>query len=259
MRTTPRQWLVAGLVAAVGAGAVVLGVTGGPGGAGKPTGTAPGSAAADAQGQRLPAERVAAAAAAPAAAPLDPLNQSELQQAKDLAAAAVAGRPGTAAGRQARPEVLHADQRTDKNDSVRTADVYLYDYAADQGVHTVVDLTGNKVTGVVRKPGLQPAPSRAETSRAVRILMDDQRLGPKLKTMYRQATGQDLTSPNDLWAQALIFKAKRATGMAGALQSAGDCGRHRCFQLFLRLPGGKWVDTTRLVIDMSARRVLAVG
>jgi hypothetical protein len=34
-----------------------------------------------------------------------------------------------------------------------------------------------------------------------------------------------------------------------------DCAKHRCVRLFIRLPKGKWLDTSRIVIDLSAKKI----
>jgi hypothetical protein len=251
VRTRSRRWLVAGLVAATGAGALALAGCSAGGSRDSTTSLGTGHAAAS---------KVAAADQG-GDAPLDALTQNEVQKAQELAVAAATSRlraTATPGGRRGRPEVVLTDQRTDKADKARRADVYLYDYATDQGAHAVVNVAGNKVESLVSKRGLQPAPSPAETSRAVQVLLDDKKLGPELRAMYKGATGQELRSPTDVWSQALIFKARTATGVAG-VEKASQCGAHRCFQLFVRVPGGKWVDTTRLVIDMSARHAIVLG
>jgi hypothetical protein len=103
-------------------------------------------------------------------------------------------------------------------------------------------------TGTQR--GVQPPLSGAEKAEAARLLIADP-LGAGLKADYRDATGKELTSPDQLRLSGAVYRAA-----PGAQPAALDrCGEHRCVRLFPKVKNGPWVDARSLVIDLSARKV----
>ncbi len=138
------------------------------------------------------------------------------------------------------------------------AEVQLYDYASDTLITRLVDLRTEKVLDTARQHGVQPPPTLAEAREAVKVVLADRRLGPGMRESYTSQTGKRLTSPSQLRLQSMSFLGSRAKGVDGA-RKVSRCGEHRCVQLFVRLPGGKWIDTSRIVIDLSARRAAVIG
>lgn len=138
------------------------------------------------------------------------------------------------------------------------AEVQLYDYASDTLITRLVDLRSKKVVHSTRQHGVQPPPTLAEARAAVRIVLADRRLGPGMRDAYASATGKRLTSPSQLRLQSMAFIGSRAKGVDGA-RKVSQCGEHRCVQLFVRVPDGKWIDTSRIVIDLSAGRAAVIG
>lgn len=134
------------------------------------------------------------------------------------------------------------------------AQVDLYDYATDSLLTRDVDLSTGQVAGTVRRHGVQPPPVADEVRQALALLLADPRLGPGLRTDYTAETGKPLRGPAQLAAQGMTYRAGQAAGA-----SVARCGVHRCVQLFVRVPGGKWIDTSRVVIDLSARRVAVIS
>ncbi|GAA3872810.1 hypothetical protein GCM10023084_27260 [Streptomyces lacrimifluminis] len=148
------------------------------------------------------------------------------------------------------PEAAEAD---DPN-APRRADVSYYDYKDDTLVTRTVNLDTGKVerTGVQR--GVQPPLSRAETAEATRLLIADS-LGAGLKADYKDATGAELTSPDQLLVSSMGYRA--TPGAQPAVLDA--CGDHRCVRLFPKVKNGPWIDARSLVIDLSARKVARLG
>ncbi|MBP8539162.1 hypothetical protein [Streptomyces sp. MK37H] len=144
------------------------------------------------------------------------------------------------------------------SDTDSRAEVQLYDYASDTLITRVVDLRSKKVLDSVRRHGVQPPPTLAEAREAVKVILADRRLGPGMRESYASQTGKRLTSPAQLRLQSMSFLGSRAEGVDGA-RKVSRCGEHRCVQLFVRVPGGKWIDTSRIVIDLSARRAAVIG
>ncbi|AKN72231.1 Tat pathway signal sequence domain protein [Streptomyces sp. PBH53] len=189
----------------------------------------------------------------------DPLTDDEIRRVEKLA---VAGRLSATArdvegdrGPQrlsvdlAEPEAAEADDPR----APRRADVTYYDYKNDTLVTKTVNLKTGKVEQTNAQRGVQPPPSRAENAEAARILIADP-LGAGLKADYKDATGKELTSPDQLQLSGGIYEA--SPGAQPAMLDA--CGEHRCVRLFSKVRNGPWIDTRDLVIDLSARKAAAL-
>jgi hypothetical protein len=204
-------------------------------------------AAATVIGDGRPATAGPGTASAPApltATGTDPLTPNETSRAVGLAT-------GNARGAG---EMLFAERHErgkGREDGQRRADVYLYDYRTDSTLRRVVNLDHARVeeTGTTRGSALPP--SRNESARAAGIVLADGRLGPGLRETFQRATGRPLSSPDQLQVQGMLFTRGR--------QAAPQCTGHRCVQLFVRVPGGKWIDTSRIVVDLSAGRAHVIS
>lgn len=170
------------------------------------------------------------------------------------------GERNAAGGSGAEPLDTHRAPRAKSASSApdSRAEVQLYDYASDTLITRLVDLRSKKVLDSARQHGVQPPPTLAEAREAVKVVLADPRLGPGMRDSYTSQTGKRLTSPSQLRLQSMSFLGSRAKGVDGA-RKVSRCGEHRCVQLFVRLPGGKWIDTSRIVIDLSARRAAVIG
>ncbi|MFJ3951872.1 Tat pathway signal sequence domain protein [Streptomyces libani] len=191
----------------------------------------------------------------------DPLTDGELRRARDLAlprtlrgaARNVTGKPG--------PEPLTTDlagltpEETGLADPPRRATVTFYDYRNDSYLTKTVNLTTSAVESADARHGVQPPPSRAEAVEAARLLIAAP-LGSGLRQDYRAATGHDLTGPDPLSVTGFVYRGRAEGDAPGAL---GDCGEHRCIRLFTKVRNGRWIDTRRFVIDLSARTVARLG
>ncbi|QKV91248.1 Tat pathway signal sequence domain protein [Streptomyces sp. NA02950] len=226
-----------------------------------------GTAAVKATGSSAPGHTPAPAAVI--ASHNAPLTSEESRKAARIAIEqATSGRKATGNGREenaagaAGAELLdtHRPPRATSKAAAPDgeAEVQLYDYASDSLITRRVDLRSGKVLATERRHGVQPPPSLAEARQAVKIVLADRRLGPGMRASYASATKKKLTSPAQLKLQGMAFLAARADGVEGARQ-VSRCGAHRCIQLFVRVPGGKWIDTSRIVIDLSARRAAVIG
>ncbi|WP_251095393.1 Tat pathway signal sequence domain protein [Streptomyces sp. Caat 7-52] len=189
----------------------------------------------------------------------DPLTGDETQRVEKIAASgqlSVTGRdvdgdrgPQRLSVDLAEPEAAEADDP----DAPRRADVTFYDYKNDTLVTRTVNLRTGKVERTGTQRGVQPPPSRAENAEAARILIAAP-LGAGLKADYKDATGKELTSPDQLELTGGIYQA--APGAQPAVLD--DCGVHRCVRLFSKVRNGPWIDTRDLVIDLSARKTAAL-
>ncbi|MFE3452254.1 hypothetical protein ACFXJ8_25365 [Nonomuraea sp. NPDC059194] len=171
-------------------------------------------------------------------APGDPLTPEEIARAGEIATATKHQKAGQA-------ELLYVERDDDKDaEQSRRAEAYLYDYAADAVIVRTVDLGAGKVVEEARGRGVQPPPSRREELRAAELLLAHPRLGAGVRQSFRKAAGRELASPSDLALRGLIYSPER-----------GPCATHRCLRLFVRLPNGTFLDTSRIVIDLSAKKV----
>ncbi|MCX4765719.1 Tat pathway signal sequence domain protein [Streptomyces sp. NBC_01275] len=142
-----------------------------------------------------------------------------------------------------------ADELDDPN-APRRADVTFYDYKDDTLVTKTVNLDTGKVEQTGTQHGVQPPLSTDEQTEAARLLIADP-LGAGLKADFKDATGTELTSPDQLLLASMVYRAT-----PGAQSAALDqCGEHRCVRLLPKVKNGPWIDTRSLVIDLSTRKV----
>jgi hypothetical protein len=146
-----------------------------------------------------------------------------------------------------------ADELDDPN-APRRAEVTFYDYKDDALVTKTVNLDSGKVEQTDIQHGVQPPISRDEMTEAAKLLIADP-LGAGLRADFKDATGKELTSPDQLILNSMVYRA--TSGAQPAVLA--DCGKHRCVRLFPKVKNGPWIDSRDLVIDLSARKVGKLG
>ncbi|OIJ63058.1 Tat pathway signal sequence domain protein [Streptomyces mangrovisoli] len=270
MRETVRRHLgkvVAGTAVAVAGTAAMVAITL-PGTAGAQTSGGTGGAAARQAGDQAAVGLDAPAPGVVERAPaqgeqgqgLDPLTDDEIGRAERAAlnrqlfdsSENVRGARGP---QRLGVELSEPDTgESDDPGAPRRADVTFYDYRDDTVVTKTVDLATGKVAATATQHDVQPPLSLAEQTEAARLLIADP-LGAGLKADYKDATGRELTSPDQLSLTSMIYRAS-----PGAQSAALDqCGEHRCTRLFPKIKNGAWIDTRDFVIDLSARKVVRLG
>ncbi|MGV9308698.1 hypothetical protein ACWENQ_00055 [Nonomuraea sp. NPDC004354] len=171
-------------------------------------------------------------------APGDPLTPEEIARAGEIATAGTHLKADQA-------ELLYVERDDDKDaEQARRAEAYIYDYGNDTLTVRTVDLGQSRVVEETTGRGVQPPPSRREELRAAELLLADPALGQGVRQSFRKAAGRELASPSDLALRGLIYSPER-----------GPCRTHRCLRLFVRLPNGTFLDTSRIVLDLSAKQV----
>ncbi|GAA3115830.1 hypothetical protein [Streptosporangium carneum] len=212
----------------------------------------------------LPAERGpraarAAGTAVSTPAPADPLTGAEIERAEAVASAV--SRQAMSSGRV---RLLYVERGDDKDPGGsgdgweggssdgghRLAEAYLYDYGTDTLTVRTVDLAGGRVVKETVSHGVQPPPSKAEELTAAELLLAHSKLGEGVRRAYALVAGGPPRSASDLGLRGLIFTPSQEEGGA-----ATRCATHRCMRLFVRLPGGRWLDTSRIVVDLSAKKI----
>ncbi|MFC4061341.1 hypothetical protein ACFOWE_23830 [Planomonospora corallina] len=181
-------------------------------------------------------------------APGDPLTGDEIDRAGQVASATWRTHMTTG-----HAELLYVERDDDKAaKGTRRADVYIYDYRTDRLVVRTVDLARGEVVAEQAERGVQPPPSRGEEIRAAELLLADPVYGSRVRDAHAKAGGRPLASASDLGLRALSFTPSPRDTEAGA------CEVHRCVRLFVRLPDGSWLDTSRIVIDLSAKKIFTL-
>ncbi|MFF0199932.1 Tat pathway signal sequence domain protein [Streptomyces sp. NPDC005017] len=265
MRTIVRRHLgkvVAGAAIAVAGTAVMVGVTlpgtAGAGENGGAAGTGGGTAAA---GQAAPGQGPADTPGVVEEAPAegekgtgrDPLTDDEVERVAKLAAGRqMLGTAEDVSGDRG-PQRLAVDLAEPESGTPggpRRAEVQFYDYRDDTLVTRTVNLDTGQVEKSATERGVQPPLSRDEYAEAARLLIADP-LGAGLKADFKDATGKELTTPDQLWLNGAVYRA--APGAQPALLDG--CGEHRCVRLFPKVKNGPWIDARSFVIDLSARKV----
>ncbi|NUO44993.1 MAG: Tat pathway signal sequence domain protein [Streptomyces sp.] len=253
--------VVAGAAIAVASTAVMVGVTlPGTAGADESGGTKGDGKAAAAQQLGQDEQGAPVAPGVVQAAPdegekgkgSDPLTDDEIARAQKIAVNRQTFAASENAAGERGPQQLTVDLADPEagTGTSRRADVSYYDYRDDTLVNKTVDLDTGKVVDSTEQQGVQPPLSRAESSEAAALLIADP-LGAGLKADYKDAMGKELTSPDQLRLSGGVYRA--APGAQPAVLD--KCGEHRCVRLFTKVKNGPWIDTTALVIDLSAHKV----
>ncbi|MEU6067879.1 MULTISPECIES: Tat pathway signal sequence domain protein [Streptomyces] len=253
--------VVAGAAIAVAGTAVMVGITlPGTAGADETGGTNQNSRSAQQAGQGSGAVQPGVVEQAPAEGEKgkgrDPLTDDEIKRVERIAVNRQLLNTSEDVDGSHGPQRLSVDladpesDEVDNPDAPRRADVTFYDYKTDTLVTKTVNLATGKVEQTSSQHGVQPPLSRAENAEAARILIADP-LGAGLKADYKDATGHELTSPDQLLFNGAVYRAT-----PGAQPAVLDkCGEHRCVRLFPKVKNGPWIDARSLIIDLSARKV----
>ncbi|MFF4543815.1 Tat pathway signal sequence domain protein [Streptomyces sp. NPDC001435] len=264
MRTIVHRHLgkvVAGAAIAVAGTAVMVGITlPGTAGADETGGTKGNSQSAQQAGQDSGAVQPGVVEQAPAEGAKgkgrDPLTDDEIKRVEQIAVNRQLLNTSEDVDGSHGPQRLSVDladpdsDEVDNPDAPRRADVTFYDYKTDTLVTKTVNLATGKVEQTSSQHGVQPPLSRAENAEAAKILIADP-LGAGLKADYKDATGHELTSPDQLLFNGAVYRAT-----PGAQPAVLDkCGEHRCVRLFPKVMNGPWIDARSLIIDLSARKV----
>jgi Cu2+-containing amine oxidase len=137
----------------------------------------------------------------------------------------------------------------------RQGDVYVYEYATDTLIHTVVDVQSGAVINEERVRGVQLPLTEREEERALALVEADTTLWATLAARYQAITGTLLQRLDQLQVKVSVF---HADVMPGRLNTAAQqCGQRRCAQVLLFT-----VDKTLLeimpIVDLSQGQVVQV-
>lgn len=129
-----------------------------------------------------------------------------------------------------------------------------YDYATNETVSMIVNVTTGAVESVERAGGSQPAPTDAETALAWELLLDSSLSEPLVNEFATLTGGSALTTGSvevDLTAHSFVTD----DGSFGA----ESCGVDRCVQLLAQVDGGAFLTSSTYVVNLSTSAVLSVS
>jgi hypothetical protein len=137
----------------------------------------------------------------------------------------------------------------------RQADVYVYDYATDTLLHTLVDVQSSTVITVERVQGVQLPLTANEEQRALALVQADNNLWTSLADRYQTITGEALAGLDQLQVKVSVFHADVMPDRVNA--AAGQCGQHRCAQVLL-FTADKTLLEMMPIVDLSLGQVVQV-
>ncbi|MFJ9583653.1 Tat pathway signal sequence domain protein [Streptomyces acidicola] len=190
----------------------------------------------------------------------DPLTDDEMERVERIALNPQLLRSGENAEGERGPERINVElaepdaDELDDPGAPRRAEATFYDYKNDTLVTRTINLDTGKVEQTGTQRGVQPPFSRTETVEAAQLLIADP-LGAGLKADYKDATGKELTSPDQLVLSGMVFRADAGTKP----DTLAKCGEQRCLRLFSKVKNGPWIDTRAFIIDLSTRKVAKLG
>ncbi len=159
-------------------------------------------------------------------------------------------------GERQRLEILRVERFDAPKESaaatMRSGEVYFYDYTTDTLIHKVVDIATGAIT-TERWQGVQLPLTAREETRALELVAHDDALWQLIAARYATITGEPLLDIAQLETKVSLFV---ADAMPDQVNSAAQaCGQHRCAQVLLFT-----VDRTVLellpIVDLSQGQVV---
>lgn len=163
----------------------------------------------------------------------DPLNAAEISNALNLSTPQQLHQRSAQQDFAAKPELLLIERRPGEKGQPeqRLADIYQYDYARDETIHTVVNIETQHIISNERHQFMQLPLTGNEVTRAIDIIFEDPEQLALLSDEYLRITGSYLTNPEQLHIKAFSFSSDT---MPEPLNEASlQCGLNRCAQLLL--------------------------
>lgn len=190
--------------------------------------------------------------------PLDPLTSQEVSRLEAIAGVLQAPLTRTGASsevlliqRYDAPKARGSERET----LPRRGEIYLYNYATDSLHHTVVNIQSGELVSSDVSQDVQLPLTSDEKMRALNLIVEDEALWSRIRSLYRQQHGESLMSMEKLQAKTSIF---RSDAMPDRVNEASAlCGLHRCAQILLYGADRTAFELTPIV-DLSSGRVVQV-
>lgn len=113
----------------------------------------------------------------------------------------------------------------------RRGDAYIYDYASDTLIRAIINLETGVTDEIIRSQGVQLPLTQNEIERAITLAYANNTFRQTVEKQYREITGGELYSLDQLEVRAFVFHADSMIG--NVLPAAESCGINRCAQLLL--------------------------
>ena len=140
----------------------------------------------------------------------------------------------------------------------RVAAVYLYDYAANELIKQIVDITAGKLTGSFQAAqGTQLPASDKEIATALDLVLASP-VGAELKKLYTTVSDKPWTGPNQIKADANIYFAApdNSDDSDDSDDSTSKCGEDRCLRLVAQVADGPFIELDDITVNLSQREVV---
>ena len=172
-----------------------------------------------------------------------------------LAVSGVANRSTRSAHRPTdRYEELLVERRPQaKDENLRLADVYVYDYQDNVLLHRIINPANGKVLFRDRLSGQQLPLTSKEADRAVQALLHDNRVRGQLNRELMRITGRPLNNFNGIDYKAVVFIADESERGRPT-----RCGEIRCAEILMYTVDDKIALDIRPIVELSGGAVLAV-
>lgn len=197
-------------------------------------------------------EKAATVAAPAAKGAYDQLSADEVAFARNLVGthASYAGTESVTS--EAGAQYLSADlvDPTTSDDAHRRLSLLYYDYAAEELLHYVVDLSDPGVESVTAASGVQPAPTELETETAFELLLASDVAGEAITQEFTETTGETTLTTDTVDVTA--------HSVTGAAAGADACAVDRCVEVLVQTTDGPFLTTTPYVVNLSTRTVTHV-
>ncbi len=199
-------------------------------------------------------EKSATVAAPSAKAPHDQLSSDEVAFARNLVAnhESYAGTESVTSETGAQYLTADVADPSVYDDQQRRLSLMYYDYAAEELLHYVVNMSALDVESVTGAQGVQPAPTELETQTAYELLLGSDVAGEALTQEFTEATGEATLTADKVDVTAHSYSG----GAAGAGLAA--CETDRCVEVLVQTTDGPFLTTTPYVVNLSDQTVTKV-
>lgn len=129
-----------------------------------------------------------------------------------------------------------------------------YDYATNELVSMILNVTSGQVETITRATGSQPAPTDAETSLAWELILGSE-LAQPIADQFATLTGGSALTPTSAEVELTAHSFTTDAASFGA----ESCGLERCVQVLAQIDGGSFLTTSTIVVNLSTKTVLPVS
>jgi hypothetical protein len=197
---------------------------------------------------------------------LDPLSSEEIEKAKQIQLSYVRDHhpsflattnPETDTSLAENIEILlierHAVKKGEERSAPRLVDLYSYDYKVNTLNQVLINLNTNSVVSLKQDTEVQLPLTQNEIDKAVAILLANQEQYKLILNEFKQITGEEYTSTDQIEIKAFAFWGNTLLGVSNG--ESLKCGKHRCAQILIYTPDLVAFEVSPIV-DLSIKKVV---